>query len=407
MLNLTIEKINGISEVISPMFLQEFEENYWEKEVLVVQRSDELYYNSLFKFEDFDQILKHSVSSGENISVVRNTETFEKKNSSDFQKPDGSINLNQLYAMYADGYSIVINHVHCYNKEINNLVNSLRIELSSNIAANMYLTPANQKAFASHYDSHGVFVLQLHGEKKWNIYDNSKFKIPPVNSPQPNFKREELTLNKEVTMKSGDFMYIPRGVPHDAYTEDKSSLHISVGVYPIQWMDFFQKFVQILGYREIELRKSLPLGIFGRSDNTNILEQMKVISNLISSHSSDQRNVDVTLAQMFDEHRKLLDTNSDSNFISIDKMQNISLDTIIQKRNNMNCRVYNDQMSSRIVFAGNTVKGPNRISSTFQFIADQKGGFAVNSIPDVNEKNKIKIAKRLIRGGLLKIVTNY
>lgn len=401
-----LEKINGISEVLSPISFQEFKENYWENEVLVVQRNDEHYYNSLFTFKEFDQILKHSVSSGENISVVRNAESFEKKNPSDFQKPDGSINLNQLYALYADGFSIVINRVHCFEKEINNLVNSLRIDLSSNIGANMYLTPANQKAFASHYDSHGVFVLQLHGEKKWNIYDNTNFPIPLVNSPQPNFKREELTLVKEVTIKSGDFMYIPRGVPHDAYTEDKSSLHITIGVYPIQWMDFFQKFIQIIGYREVELRKSLPLGFFGENSSTNISEQLKTNSDIISDHFLDQRNVDITLAQLFDEHRKSLDTNSDSNFMNIDKMQNVNLDTFLQQRNNMSCKVYNDRVSTRIVFAGNTVKGPSRISSTFQFIADQKGRFAVNDIPNVNEKNKIRIAKRLIRGGLLKIVTN-
>lgn len=405
-LELGLEKINGISEILSPISLGKFKENYWENEFLIIKRDDENYYSSLFTFQEFDRILNHSVASGESVSVVRNAEKFEKKNFVDYQKLDGRINLNQLYASYADGYSIVVNGVHQYNEGINNLVNSLRIDLSANIGANMYLTPANQKAFASHYDTHDVFVLQLHGEKKWNIYENSQFEIPPVNSPQPNFRKEELTLAKEVTLKAGDFMYLPRGVPHDAYTEDQSSLHITIGVYPIQWMDFFQKFIQIIGYKEIELRKSLPLGILGGSDSSQLLEQLKMKSDLVSSHLLDQRFVDATLTQLFDEHRKSIDTNSDSNFVNIDRVHNINLGTTLEQRRNMSCRVYSEKLSTTIVFAGNSVKGPIRLLSTFQFIADQKGGFSVDDIPNVNDKNKIKIAKRLIRGGLLRIVSN-
>ncbi len=407
MLELGLDKINSISEVLSPISFKEFEDRYWENETLVVKRNCECYYNSLFTFEKFDQILNHSVPSGENISVVRNSGEFEKKNSSEFQKPNGGLNLNQLYALYADGYSIVVNGVHLYDKKINNLVNSLRIELSSNIGANMYLTPANQKAFSPHYDSHGVFVLQLFGKKRWNIYDNSNYKTPLVNSFQPTFKKEQLILNKEVTLNSGDFMYIPRGVPHDAYTEDSSSLHITIGVYPVQWMEFFQKLIQTIAYREIDFRKSLPLGLLRNGNYSEISERLKENSDGIQNLLLDKKNVDATIEQLFDEHRKTLDTNSDSNFMSIDKIHNIDQDTMLEQRDNMNCKVYCDTINSRIVFAGNSIKGPASIFPTFQFIASQKDKFETKDIPFVSQTNKIKIVKKLVRGGLLKIVTQY
>jgi len=42
-------------------------------------------------------------------------------------------------------------------------------------------------------------------------------------------------------------------------------------------------------------------------------------------------------------------------------------------------------------------------NSVFEYIAQSKG-FFVKDIPKVNDENKLKLAKRLIRGGLLKIV---
>ena len=38
---------------------------------------------------------------------------------------------------------------------------------------NAYLTPAGNQGFATHYDTHDVFVLQVDGRKRWRIH-------PPV-----------------------------------------------------------------------------------------------------------------------------------------------------------------------------------------------------------------------------------
>jgi hypothetical protein len=41
----------------------------------------------------------------------------------------------------------------------------------------------------------------------------------------------------QVTIRAGDVLYIPRGVPHEAETVDSESIHLSIGVTCAKWKD--------------------------------------------------------------------------------------------------------------------------------------------------------------------------
>jgi NitT/TauT family transport system substrate-binding protein len=73
-----------------------------------------------------------------------------------------------------------------------------------------------------------------------------------LNSFQPIFQEGQLSGKREVTIKAGDLMYIPRGLPHDAYTSDESSLHLTIGVYPTQHVDLFSKAIKSLAQNDID-----------------------------------------------------------------------------------------------------------------------------------------------------------
>ena len=47
----------------------------------------------------------------------------------------------------------------------------MEIALGQRLNVNAYMTFGPGGAFAMHYDSHDVFVLQVHGSKHWFIYD--------------------------------------------------------------------------------------------------------------------------------------------------------------------------------------------------------------------------------------------
>ena len=174
--------------LIRPTSTEDFIHKYWEKVPLIVHRRDREYYNALFSIDMVDRILDFNRPKGRSIRVVKNQEPLLV---SKYENQNGSLNLNQLYAAYADGYTVVINEIERYWKPIKELCRNITHEISHHTVANMYLTPKNQKALLPHHDTHDVYVLQIHGEKHWKIY-NAHMETPLLNSFQPIYGRELL-----------------------------------------------------------------------------------------------------------------------------------------------------------------------------------------------------------------------
>ncbi len=393
--------IQHYKELLQPITFSDFSSNYWENKFLHLERENKNYYKNLFSIKVFDSIIEYGKPRGKSLRVVRNQEPLLPTK---YEKSDGSINLNQLYAAYSDGYTLVINEIQKYSESINRLVHNMRQQLSHNVKANAYLTPANQKALAPHYDTHDVFVLQISGEKHWNFYDDTSFKTPLLNSFQPIFKETQLSEKKEITIKAGDLMYIPRGMPHDAHTTDESSLHLTIGIYPTQHVDLYSKAIQSLAQSDIDLRKALPIGFLNyvEADKKKFIKELSSKFRNSLEKIFEENSLDNSLFIIHDEFRNEIQPKSDGHFAQLDKIADLTIETKLIKRENMPTKVLQQGPYSRIIFPGNVIKGPVHIAPCFDFIANAKYGFRVEEIPLVNDANKIKLCKRLVRGGLLK-----
>jgi ribosomal protein L16 Arg81 hydroxylase len=394
-------ELKNFSDLIQPISIEDFEANYWEKQVLHIPRNNPDFFSSLFSIEDLDTVLEYNRPQGLSLKVVKSNQPM---NPTVYENQDGSLNLNQLYTAYADGHSILVNGIHRYWNPIKNLIDNIHQQISHNVGANLYLTPENEKAFSPHYDSHDVFAIQISGEKHWILYDDTNFKTPLLNSYQPTFQREQLTVAREITLRAGDILYMPRGVPHEAYTTDKSSMHITIGIYSTQWIDFITKSLLNLSQKHIELRKALPVG-FLNSDSKNLLSteaQLDFINVL--EQVFQKENIAGSLNILGEEFRTKEQPKPDGHFSSLDKLNHIHLSSQLAKREGLTSKVTNSASGARILFQGNTIKGPSQIVSTLSFISEQEGVFAVKDIPFLNDDNKLKLAKRLVRGGLLKVV---
>jgi ribosomal protein L16 Arg81 hydroxylase len=393
--------IKDFCQLIDPIGLENFEQNYWENQVLHIQRGNPEFFSNLFSIKDLDLLLQYTRPRGNSIRVVKNQQPLSP---TVYENQDGSLNLNQLYAAYADGHTIVVNEIQKFWDPIKDLVEGVRQYMGHHVVANLYLTPENEKALSPHYDTHDVFALQISGEKHWILYDDTYYKTPLMHSFQPIFQREHLNGAKEITMRAGDVLYMPRGVPHEAYTTDKSSMHITLGVHSTQWLDFISKAMLSLGQKHIELRKALPLGYLN-VDETGLLPQ-NIKNDLMNILKSvfEEDNVKGTLDILSEEFRTKEQPKPDGHFSSLDHLNHLDLDTKLIKRDGLKSKVTNHVTGARILFQGNIIKGPSQIASTLEFISEQKGIFKVKDIPYVNDDNKVKLAKRLVRGGLLKIV---
>jgi len=402
MINIEKKYLLHFEDLFKKDDIVDFFNNNWEKKLYYINRENPDFYKNLFSIRNFDSVLEYGNPKTGNLRVVKNQIPMP---ASKYKNSKDDLNLNQLYAAYADGYTLVINEIHKYWDSINTLTQNIRHKLSHDVLANAYLTPANQKALSTHYDTHDVFVLQIAGKKHWNFYDDTNFKTPLLKSFQPIFNNEQLEGKKEVTIKAGDLMYIPRGLPHEAYTTDESSLHITIGVYPTQYIDFLSKSFQSLALNDIELRKSLPVGFlnYSNEDKENFIGYLSSKFKSKLENIFDKNNLTNTLFHVEDDFRNGVQPKSDGHFNQLDKISKLTLKTKLTKRNNMPTKVIKIGGFSRVVFPGNIIKGPIQLASVFEYI-NQSESFFVKDIPKVNDDNKLKIAKRFIRGGLLKIV---
>ncbi len=400
-MDLVLEKkeiVTDFQELIYPYTVEDFSHQYWGKQPLLIQRENASYFTPLLAMADIDKVLDFHRPKGSSLRVVKNQEPLDPVT---YENKDGSLNLNKLYTSYAEGYTLVINEIDRFWAPIQTLCHNLRALLSHKTTANMYLTPKNQTALLPHYDTHDVFVVQVAGKKHWKLYDTI-YPTPRVGSPQPIFAREHLNKVQDITLNAGDMLYIPRGIPHEAVTTDESSLHLTIGVYPTQWIDVLTKSLDQITNTQVALRQSLPVGFLNPENQEWPEEILHTLSELL--HNALQpKQLKQTMQHLGEAFKVDHKPMADGHFEHVDQIENITLETKVIQRNHMNCRVLKTATVARILFSGNVVKGPAAIAPALEFIADHKEAFLVNDIPSLSDANKLKLAGRLIRAGLLKI----
>jgi ribosomal protein L16 Arg81 hydroxylase len=170
-----------------------------------------------------------------------------------------SFELIQSYL--AEGATLVANDIGLLTPRLKEISHTLAESLEAPVQANLYYSVKTQPGFLTHFDVHDVFVFHLEGEKKWRLYEGKA--VAPINHPIFNTLTQEMheahkgPLLTEVYLKPGSFLYLPRGMYHDALALTDHSLHISFGITrPIGLKAISLLFEAIL-YEEVA-RQNLP-----------------------------------------------------------------------------------------------------------------------------------------------------
>jgi lysine-specific demethylase/histidyl-hydroxylase NO66 len=171
---------------------------------------------------------------------------------------------DQVMRLYADGATLVLQGLHRIWPPLIDFARRLGEELRRALQVNAYLTPAGSQGFATHYDTHDVFVLQVDGAKRWRIH-------PPV-LPDPLEKQawggraDEVSATAEgepaldVVLEPGDALYLPRGWLHSAQALGGRSLHLTVGVRALTRYALVEELLA-LAAEDARLRATLPYGL--------------------------------------------------------------------------------------------------------------------------------------------------
>jgi hypothetical protein len=167
-----------------------------------------------------------------------------------------------LLALLADGSTVVLQGLHRTWPPVGSLAADLAAELGHSVQVNAYVTPPQSQGFAAHYDTHDVFVLQVHGRKRWVVHAPV---LPDALPDEPWEQRRSLVQARaeespliDVVLEPGDCLYLPRGFVHAASALGGTTVHLTFGVHPTTERDVARTLLDVLGSQAG--RASLPAG---------------------------------------------------------------------------------------------------------------------------------------------------
>jgi lysine-specific demethylase/histidyl-hydroxylase NO66 len=134
----------------------------------------------------------------------------------------------RIARLAANGYTLTIRQIEQYAPGLAELCAGLRAELSHPVGMNLFFTQSSSQGFGPHYDPHDAFVLQLEGEKDWQVFNRASDR--PQHATNVTLASGECPV-LVARLTPGDSLYVPRGFAHSAAAADSGSLHVTIGIY--------------------------------------------------------------------------------------------------------------------------------------------------------------------------------
>ncbi|XP_041949589.1 LOW QUALITY PROTEIN: ribosomal oxygenase 2 [Alosa alosa] len=247
--------------LISPIGIEEFFHEYWEKKPLFLQRSDQRlasYYQSLFQLSDLKELCSHELEYARDVNVCRCVNGKKK-----VMNKEGRVNYSNLKKDFDQKKATIQFHQpQRFKDELWRIQERLESFFGALVGSNVYITPKASQGLPPHYDDVEVFILQLEGEKHWRLYSPT---VPLAR--EYSLEPEERIGNPthDITLKAGDLLYFPRGTIHQANTpaEVDHSTHLTLSTYQnMSWgdylLDIFPGFLFDSMKRDIDMRAGLP-----------------------------------------------------------------------------------------------------------------------------------------------------
>lgn len=240
-------------------FLDEFFSDYWLKEFKKIQQHSTI--KIPFSVADMEELLMKERVIYPQVKILGENGLIDpyfytKTSSSSFQP---NLDLNKIRNLDFSKKTIIINNLQKVHDGIRFFQRQLSNAFGCEVNINAYYTRGPVQGLKPHYDLHHVFAVQLEGEKYWSlgpiVVDTPHAEFHPSGFREPEF-------TDFVSLKQGEFLYMPPGLWHTVYTESLS-LHLTIGIHPPDWLSKIRQNIDRTMRKHSILRAQLPFQVHG------------------------------------------------------------------------------------------------------------------------------------------------
>jgi ribosomal protein L16 Arg81 hydroxylase len=387
----------ALADFLAPISQEEFFRDYWEKKPLLTRGRPPGFFSPLFSIGDVDRVIRYLKPKPGRIDLVTE-HGFVRDN---YLDSEGCADINLVYDRYLKGSTVILSGLEQTWEPLALFTGGLEGVLNHPVAVAVYMTPPRFQGVQPHFDTQENFLLQVEGTKHWRVHGPTR-ELPPVEGSYMPVPRESLPeLLLEATLHPGDMLYIPRGFVHEARAGDSPSLHITVDVHVQTWYDFLSDALAAWADREPRLRRSLPVGLLSdeagsRALETGFAELLDLLRREVRLDDAVGKLTERMVVRKPpppDGHFSLLHTE-------------IGPQTPLRKRRVALARVFQKDGYAGVQFSGNQLVGPAKIAEPLRHIAGTET-FTPAGLPGpLNENEKLVLARRLVRVGLLTLATD-
>jgi hypothetical protein len=260
-----------MTNVFAPHGIDEFFAQYFEREPMLVERGEPAYFQDVYSVSAVEDALVAGSREPANFALVKAgaeeiaPHAFTARRMPARWRETGRpaeihVDARAVLAFFERGYTLVVKDAGRFHAPLQRCCTELQRDLDGYVLANAYFTPPRSQGFAPHHDTHDTLTIQLDGEKRWRIYE-PLVRLPKETQPFPSgAKVAGLQPRRDVTLRPGDTLYIPRGFPHEALTSEQRSLHVTFALVPVRAVDVLEMLLRIAADGDVELRRACARG---------------------------------------------------------------------------------------------------------------------------------------------------
>jgi len=233
-------------------------------------------FSKILSWKDINDVLTYSNLKSPQVRVSLNNEIIPESQytikESRRREATNYISPTLLSGFLKKGGVLVIDSIQEYIPSINRVAGEFSSIFNEKVQVNCYIGGLNSSGFDIHWDDHDVVILQIFGEKEWEIRPPTR-KYPLYDDLDQNLKPPQ-SVTWSGTFKQGQSMYIPRGWWHKAFTTSSYSCHLTFGIPQRTWIDYF-KYILDLCKEDEQFRSNVLNGKTANLDAESFLEILK------------------------------------------------------------------------------------------------------------------------------------